>query len=183
MDPRLKRSLLRLVGVIVLALVAWAGRGRFVSTAPTAPTTTAPVPTAKAPTAATPAGKAGSGATTASRGAAASDGGARAVAEAFRTHASDVQLTVAGHVTKLLPDDTDGIEHQKFIVRLSDGATLLVAHNTDLARRVPVREGDFVEIHGEYEWSAQGGVMHWTHRDPKGHHEGGWIMLQGKKYE
>ena len=82
-----------------------------------------------------------------------------------------------------LPDDREGSQHQRFIVRLSDGQTLLVAHNIDLAPRVPLDKNDEVRIKGQYEWNEKGGVLHWTHHDPGGRHEEGWIEHQGKRYE
>ncbi|MEZ5537979.1 MAG: DUF3465 domain-containing protein [Thiolinea sp.] len=91
--------------------------------------------------------------------------------------------TVQGEVVKNLKDDTKGSRHQKFLIRISPDITLLVAHNIDLAPRVPVSEGDRVTLHGEYAWNNRGGVMHWTHHDPKGRREGGWIEANGKRYE
>lgn len=104
------------------------------------------------------------------------------VAEAFAAQESDVIVSLEGEVVKTLPDDNEGSRHQKFIVELADGATVLVAHNIDLAPRVPLREGDVVQLHGEYEWNDRGGVMHWTHHDPKGWHEDGWIRHEGQTY-
>jgi len=106
-----------------------------------------------------------------------------AVAKAFRDHKSDVIVELQGTVVKKLSDDNEGSRHQKFILRLASGLTLLVAHNIDLAPRVPVGEGDTVHLRGEYEWSDQGGVLHWTHHDPKGRREGGWIEHEGRRYE
>jgi hypothetical protein len=85
---------------------------------------------------------------------------------------------------KLLPDDNIGSRHQKFIIKLSSGQTLLMAHNIDLAHRIgSLREGDSVQFYGEYEWNNKGGVIHWTHRDPSGSHVAGWLQHQGKRYE
>jgi len=101
----------------------------------------------------------------------------------FREERSDEIVTAAGRVAKTLPDDNDGSRHQRFIVELATGRTLLIAHNIDLAPRVPLREGDRVTVHGEYEWSERGGVLHWTHHDPGNRHESGWIEHAGKRYE
>jgi len=90
---------------------------------------------------------------------------------------------VQGEVIKNLKDDTKGSQHQKFLVRLSSDITLLVAHNIDLAPRAPVSKGDQVTMRGEYAWNNRGGVLHWTHHDPKGKREGGWIEVDGKRYE
>ena len=94
------------------------------------------------------------------------------------------QVTGRGTVIRVLPDDTRGERHQRFILRLASGNTLLVAHNIDIAPRVePLRIGDVVEYHGEYAWNAQGGVVHWTHRDPSGRHEGGWLRHEGRTFQ
>jgi len=57
---------------------------------------------------------------------------------AFQHHQSNLQVTQQGHIVKVLPDDTRGTRHQRFLVKLSSGQTLLMAHNIDLAPRVPV---------------------------------------------
>lgn len=104
--------------------------------------------------------------------------------EAYQNHRSDFQVQVTATVIKLLADDNRGSRHQRFIVRLNAGQTLLVAHNIDLAARIDsLKEGDSIELYGEYEWSDKGGVMHWTHRDPDGRHVGGWIKHNGKIYQ
>jgi len=40
--------------------------------------------------------------------------------------------------------------------------------------------GDSVAFKGEYEWNAEGGVIHWTHRDPEGAHVAGWLKHNGQ---
>jgi hypothetical protein len=57
-------------------------------------------------------------------------------------------------VTRILADDNDGSRHQRFILEVGGGRTLLIAHNIDLAPRVTgLKVGDTVEFHGEYEWN------------------------------
>ena len=107
-----------------------------------------------------------------------------ALPDAYNNRKSDVQVRGEGVVTKVLRDDLRGSRHQRFILRLSTGQTLLVAHNIDLAPRVEdLREGDTVQFYGEYEWNAKGGVLHWTHHDPSGRHVGGWLRHGGKSYQ
>ena len=108
----------------------------------------------------------------------------QALAAAFENRRSNVQVQGSGQVAKILADDDDGSRHQRFIVQLASGQTVLVAHNIDLAARVaPLSTGDLVEFNGEYEWNAKGGVIHWTHRDPQGAHKAGWIKHGGRTYQ
>ncbi len=110
-------------------------------------------------------------------------GSDQAFARAFEQHARNLQVEGQGVVRRVLPDDNDGSRHQRFILALSSGQTLLVAHNIDLAPRVAgLREGDSVSFSGEYEWNPEGGVIHWTHRDPKKVHLPGWIRHNGIVY-
>lgn len=106
------------------------------------------------------------------------------IASAFREQRNGVQLAGEGVVTRVLSDDNDGSRHQRFILTLSSGQTLLVAHNIDLAQRIAsLREGDSVAFNGVYEWNAKGGVIHWTHLDPSGRHEAGWLKHSGQTYQ
>ncbi len=103
---------------------------------------------------------------------------------AYENHQSNVQVQGSGTVIRILKDDNKGSRHQKFILRLSSGQTLLIAHNIDLAPRInSISNGDVVQFYGEYEWNNKGGVVHWTHRDPNGHHVGGWLKHNGSTYQ
>jgi hypothetical protein len=106
---------------------------------------------------------------------------ASVLAEAFRAQRSNVQVEGLGVVRRVLPDDADGSRHQRFILALRDGQTVLVAHNIDLAARLGgLDRGDTVAFFGEYEWNPDGGVIHWTHRDPAGRHVAGWLRHEGR---
>jgi hypothetical protein len=107
-----------------------------------------------------------------------------ALAEAFADRRSDVMVTGSATVARVLFDDTNGSKHQRFIIELNTGQTVLIAHNIDLAPRVnAVRVGDAIEFSGEYEWNDNGGVIHWTHHDPDGRHPGGWLRHAGRTYK
>ncbi len=107
--------------------------------------------------------------------------GLAVIQKSFERKLSNVQVQSEGKVKAVLRDDHEGSRHQKFILTLDNGLTLLVAHNIDLAPRLEnLKKGDLVEFFGEYEYSPQGGVMHWTHHDPQGRHEDGWLKHNGQ---
>lgn len=104
--------------------------------------------------------------------------------EAFENRQSNLQVQGEGKVIRLLKDDLDGSKHQRFIIKVSSGHTVLIAHNIDLAPRInSISNGDYVGFYGEYEWNTKGGVVHWTHHDPNKHHVGGWLKHKGKTYQ
>ncbi len=112
--------------------------------------------------------------------------GEDAILAAFRAKRSDVMVEIRARVSRLLRDDNEGSRHQRFIVEFEDSRhTVLISHNIDLAERVPIDEGDWVRVKGEYEWSDPGGVIHWTHHNPARNpiHPGGWIEHEGTRYE
>lgn len=91
-------------------------------------------------------------------------------------------IEASGTVRRLLSDDNDGSRHQRFVLDLRNGQTVLIAHNTDLAERVPLGMGDRVRFRGMYEWNDLGGLVHWTHRDPLGLEAGGYVKFRTKIY-
>jgi hypothetical protein len=98
-------------------------------------------------------------------------------------HSGD-QVRGRGAVVSILSDDNDGSRHQRFILELSSGRTVLIAHNIDLAPRVPsISRGDAVSFYGQYESNNRGGVIHWTHKDPQGRHVDGWLEHRGNRYQ
>lgn len=108
----------------------------------------------------------------------------QAITEAYQNQLSNIQISGSGKVIRILSDDNKGSRHQRFILLLSSGQTLLVAHNIDLAPKIStLQKGDVVQFFGEYEWNSKGGVIHWTHQDPDGRHISGWLKHKGLKYE
>jgi hypothetical protein len=93
------------------------------------------------------------------------------------------EMTGKGHVIRLLADDLSGDRHQRFIIELASGQTLLIAHNIDIAPRIDsIALGDLVQFKGEFIWSEKGGTVHWTHHDPAGKHAAGWLKCGGMTY-
>tara|TARA_R110001583_G_scaffold22377_7_gene84016 strand:+ start:14559 stop:14927 length:369 start_codon:yes stop_codon:yes gene_type:complete len=80
------------------------------------------------------------------------------IKQAYLSQKHDFQIQGSGHVIHILSDDTKGAKHQRFILRLNNKQTLLVAHNIDLAPRIPnLIKGDMVEFYGVYEYNSKGG--------------------------
>lgn len=103
---------------------------------------------------------------------------------AFEQHLSNIPVEGEGVVSRVLADDNDGDRHQRFIVELPSGQTVLILHNLDLTRRIAgLSEGDKVSFSGEYIWNEKGGKIHWTHRDPRQRHRAGWIRHNGVLYQ
>ncbi len=106
------------------------------------------------------------------------------VASAYIQHLQDVQVEGEGRLIKVLPDDNDGSKHQRFILKTPEGTTVLIAHNIDLAQRIAnLTIGDTVYFSGEYVWNEKGGIVHWTHHDPRGRHVSGWLKHNGVTYQ
>ena len=79
--------------------------------------------------------------------------------------------TIMVQVVKLLPDDSHGLPHQKFVVRQlkpETGMIMEVAHDTKYAPPVDdLRPGDKLVIRG-VEWHDQrSDGIHWTHHASK----------------
>jgi hypothetical protein len=103
---------------------------------------------------------------------------------AFENHSNGVEVQGEGTVAAILPDDIEGSRHQRFLVRVDSGPTVLISHNIDLAPRVlSLRQGDPISFSGEYAWNPKGGLVHWTHRDPSGHHNAGWLKHNGEIFQ
>lgn len=105
---------------------------------------------------------------------------------AFARKMTRIPITATGVVVKLLADDTDSTPHQKFIIEVHSGHTILISHNLLRAYRAPVKIGDKVEVHGTYVWNRFGGLIHNTHHyndECTGpyceHHDDGYINFVG----
>ena len=110
-----------------------------------------------------------------------------ALRSAINGKQSKVMVSLDARIVKVLPDDNEGSRHQRLLLALDRAVggvdTVLIAHNIDLAERVPCDEGERILVRGQYEWNDRGGVIHWTHHDPRGRREGGWIEHNGVRYE
>lgn len=85
-------------------------------------------------------------------------------------------------VTKLLPDDTRGLPHQKWEAKLSNGARITIVYNLDMGRRVPVEVGKRFSVGGEFIWTKFGALIHWTHFDDQSRRPDGYVYFEGEVY-
>src|SRR2546423_104197 len=101
---------------------------------------------------------------------------------AFSPPPNHLDLMPPARVTRTQPSSTG--THEQFIIRLSSqNLTVEIEHNISVGARAPIAEGDRVIVHGEYVWNSKGGLIHFTHHDPQGTHEGGYIEDNGRTYD
>lgn len=76
-------------------------------------------------------------------------------------------------------------EHEGFLLKLNEQCDLLlrVETNVDITGPVPVQAGEIVTVKGQFEDDPSGGVIHWTHHDPRGRHVAGYVDVGGKLYQ
>jgi hypothetical protein len=109
-----------------------------------------------------------------------------AICSAYSSGASGVEVIGRGSVLTVLGTSSGPSgPHEGFLLRLDGGCDLIlrIEDNTGLTGPIPVHAGETVTVKGEYETDATGGVIHWTHRDPRGRHIGGYIVAAGKTYD
>ena len=83
--------------------------------------------------------------------------------QAFEQQLRNIYLTVDGTVAEILPDDTTGVPHQRFILLTQSGQTILIVHNIDKGDQFEVKLGQHLHIEGTYVWNRHGGLIHETH--------------------
>jgi len=99
-------------------------------------------------------------------------------AELVSRKISHIQVKGEGIVASILNDDLAGSKHQRFVLELALHKTVLVLNNIDIFPRLsPLEIGDRVEFYGEYIWNRHGGIIHWTHHDPKGIRDDGYVKV------
>ncbi|MGA8534028.1 MAG: DUF3465 domain-containing protein [Candidatus Tumulicola sp.] len=109
-----------------------------------------------------------------------------AVCDAFRAGQSHREVVADGRVERVLGVAAGRVSpHEGFLMRLNSGCDVVVRveANTDFTGTFPLAAGDRVVVKGEYEFYPGGGVIHWTHRDPRGRHEDGYVEAGGRTYQ
>jgi hypothetical protein len=108
-----------------------------------------------------------------------------AVCAAFSAQRSGVEVVAQGSVTRVLGVQAGrSSPHEGFLLRLDSGCAIVVRVevNTDFTGTIPLSIGQRVLVKGDYEYYSRGGVIHWTHRDPRGRHENGYVDVNGTMY-
>lgn len=117
------------------------------------------------------------------------DAGNRQIYEAWRAGRSKVEVQATGSIARILGERSgESGPHQGFLLHLTGpgghGLTVRIESNLALIRAFPaLRDGEAAVVRGEYEFDRRGGVIHWTHHDPRGRHPAGFVEVGGRRYE
>ena len=108
--------------------------------------------------------------------------------DAWRAGRSHLEVTANGAVARILGErEGPSGEHLGFLLHLRGsagrGLTVRVEDNLDLSGPIPLREGQAATVRGEYIYDSRGGLIHYTHRDPRGRHEAGYVQVDGRIYQ
>ena len=107
------------------------------------------------------------------------------ICQLYAGQGSGVEVIATGTVARVLGDRRGPSgEHEGYLLQTDGDCDLLlrVETNEDLTGHVPLHEGERVVVKGEYEFAPEGGVVHWTHRDPRGRHINGYVYAGGQYY-
>ncbi len=110
-----------------------------------------------------------------------------ALYDAWAGHRSRVEVTASGSVARVLGTRSGPSgSHEGFLLHLrgaaGHGLTVRVETNVDITGPVPLGAGDDVEVRGEYLYDERGGLIHYTHHDPRGRHPGGFVRVGKRVY-
>jgi Protein of unknown function (DUF3465) len=119
------------------------------------------------------------------------DGGADpngAVYDAWRNQQTKIEVGAAGSVARVLGSRRGPSgEHEGFLLHLrgaaGHGLTVRVEDNEDITGPIPLHAGDDVTVRGEYIYDPRGGIIHYTHHDPRFRHAGGYVKIGDKIYQ
>jgi hypothetical protein len=89
---------------------------------------------------------------------------------------------VSGHGTVVRPLGS-ALDNQRFLVRVNDQLSLVVRHQVGSLGPVPADSDDVISFQGRYEFHGGGGELILTHADANNPGGGGWIELNGTRYQ
>ena len=98
----------------------------------------------------------------------------------MKSNSDRPQIKVIGVITRISPEDNQGLQHQKFSIQASNDISLSIVSNLEFGR-IPLVIGKTITVCGEFKKVGQG-MVHWTHFDPRGNHVDGFSILDGELY-
>lgn len=108
------------------------------------------------------------------------------VCDAAARGASHVEVTASGTVVRVLGVARGRSDaHEGFLMRVECAQPVIVRveANTSFTGTFALQRGTNASVKGEYETDPRGGVIHWTHRDPRGRHPDGYVRVGGATYQ
>lgn len=81
-----------------------------------------------------------------------------------------------------MPDDTRGLPHQHWTVKLANGKIVEGVYNIRGVPKLPIRHGEKISMGGEYIPDRNGGLMHWLHEDTRNRRPDGYVEINGVRY-
>lgn len=108
--------------------------------------------------------------------------GFKTVQDAYQYRQTGIMAEVTGAVVRTLSVDKEQPDLQQFVIRLTNGQTILVTHRAGVEGRIPLAIGDTVLVRGEYAWTETGGMLRHTERDLSTQRRHGWVEHQGERY-
>jgi hypothetical protein len=102
---------------------------------------------------------------------------------AWQQRLSGVQLSMEGKISRVFSAGETDAGQQKFVLQLAQGQSVTVIHDATLGAAIEgLAVGETIEVSGEYHWTADGGIMRWTHRNPEDNRQAGWVNYKGRLY-
>jgi len=108
-----------------------------------------------------------------------------ALLRAHSTHATNVEVTICGPVTRVLPERrTRSGRHEYFYVEVAPRDDVEIIANVDVMGDVPVHTGEQARVRGRYFHDPNGREgIDWTHHaTPGSRWPSGYITLDGATY-
>jgi hypothetical protein len=104
---------------------------------------------------------------------------------AVRAGASGSEVIVDGRVARLLGTESGpNGRHEGFMLQIARpcSVTVRVESNVGYTGLIPLHAGTAAEVKGELDEDATGPVIHFTHRELRGRHPGGYVKIGGTYY-
>jgi len=110
--------------------------------------------------------------------------GAEHIEFLYQQQRGAVLVSSVGKITKVLDNQATPYQAQMILLRLSSGRKLLIKHNIERGKPLPVLNvGEMITFKGSYNWNPQGGMILSTHEQPETPKRSGWLKYKGVIYQ